>query len=250
MPSVAEHLDVLPDVVEHASEKGREAATGGHVADYIPVLADADPTAFGIAISDVADDDFVAGDADVAFPIQSISKVFALVLAMRKLDDEAEDRATHLWIAIGREPSGDPFNSLVQLEHEKGVPRNPMINAGALVVDDLLLDFCDDANVRAPRADRASSSGDDIGSTTTSLDAERDTSHRNRAMANLMAAFGNITPRHRRRPRPLRAPVRRRRCRPGSSHARSGSSPTTASTRRAGTQVLTDRWRDASTPSC
>ena len=74
----------------------------------------------------------VAGDADEAFSIQSISKVFTLTLALGKVGDA-------LWKRVGREPSGNPFNSIVQLEHENGIPRNPFINAGAIVISDILL---------------------------------------------------------------------------------------------------------------
>jgi glutaminase len=126
----------------------------------------------------------------VPFPIQSISKVFSLVLAMQKA--EAGDGVRQeLWERVGREPSGDPFNSLVQLEHERGIPRNPMINAGALVVDDVLLDHCDDppGEVRALLTELA---GSEIGLDETVLNSEAETSHRNRAVANLMASFGNL----------------------------------------------------------
>ena len=81
-----------------------------------------------------------AGDASTAFPIQSISKVFALEVALQRHGDK-------IWNRVGREPSGDAFNSIVDLERFKGVPRNPFINAGALVVVDSLLDAkSDDPN--------------------------------------------------------------------------------------------------------
>ncbi|MEX0836255.1 MAG: glutaminase A, partial [Nitriliruptor sp.] len=130
------------------------------------------------------------GDVDQVFPIQSISKAFALTLAMQKVD-RVSAVADEIWARIGREPSGDPFNSLVQLEHEKGIPRNPMINAGALVVDDILLDHCSDptAEITALVSELA---GGDIGTNHEVAQMERDTSHRNLAVANLMADFGNI----------------------------------------------------------
>jgi glutaminase len=74
----------------------------------------------------------VAGDSDTPFSIQSVSKVFTLVLAINRLDEA-------LWKRVGREPSGSRFNSIVQLEQEAGIPRNPFINAGALVVTDAVL---------------------------------------------------------------------------------------------------------------
>jgi len=99
----------------------------GEVANYIPELARVDPGAFGMAVIDADGDTSAAGDADTPFSIQSISKVFTLTLALGMVGDQ-------LWRRVGREPSGDPFNSIVQLEHERGVPRNPFINAGAIAV--------------------------------------------------------------------------------------------------------------------
>src|SRR5690606_8539010 len=104
----------------------------GKVATYIPELAKVNPEAFGIAIATVDGAVHVAGDADEPFSIQSISKVFTLTLALGKIGDR-------LWTRVGREPSGSAFNSIVQLEYEQGKPRNPFINAGALVVADVVL---------------------------------------------------------------------------------------------------------------
>ncbi len=104
----------------------------GCVATYIPELALVDPLAFGLAVVGTDGQIAVAGDADTAFSIQSISKVFTLTLALGKVGDR-------LWNKVGREPSGSAFNSIVQLEHERGIPRNPFINAGALAVTDVIL---------------------------------------------------------------------------------------------------------------
>ena len=114
----------------HAELNGE--ADRGKVADYIPELAKVSPNKFGIAIAGLDGVCFTAGDADEAFSIQSISKVFALALALGKVGDA-------LWRRVGREPSGSAFNSIIQLEHEKGIPRNPFINAGAIVVSDIIL---------------------------------------------------------------------------------------------------------------
>jgi glutaminase len=89
------------------------------------------PGPFGIAVA-TGDQVLTAGTADVLFPIQSISKVFALDLALRACGERVFER-------VGREPSGDPFNSVIDLERTKGIPRNPFINAGALVVVDMLV---------------------------------------------------------------------------------------------------------------
>lgn len=122
----------LSTIVRDIAEKYASAEDRGEVARYIPQLAEVDPRQFGIALVARDGEEFAAGDATAPFSIQSISKVFALSLA---LIDESEN----LWRRVGREPSGDPFNSIVQLEHERGVPRNPFINAGAIAVSDVLL---------------------------------------------------------------------------------------------------------------
>ncbi|MFT5995127.1 MAG: glutaminase, partial [Glaciecola sp.] len=97
----------------------------GEVARYIPQLAKIDPNQFAISVALPNGESFNAGCAHTLFSIQSISKVFTLTLALGKLGGS-------LWSRVGREPSGDPFNSIVQLEHEHGKPRNPFINAGAI----------------------------------------------------------------------------------------------------------------------
>ncbi|HSX89280.1 MAG TPA: glutaminase B, partial [Pseudomonas sp.] len=102
----------------------------GKVADYIPALADVPANQLGIAVYSNSGELFCAGDADTAFSVQSISKVFSLVQA---IGHSGED----IWQRLGHEPSGQPFNSLVQLEFERGRPRNPFINAGALVICDI-----------------------------------------------------------------------------------------------------------------
>lgn len=104
----------------------------GKVADYIPELAKVDARQFGMAITTVDGRVFRVGDAETSFSIQSISKVFMLTLALGKVGEQ-------LWKRVGREPSGSAFNSIVQLEQEAGIPRNPFINAGAIAVTDVVL---------------------------------------------------------------------------------------------------------------
>ncbi len=110
----------------------------GAVASYIPALARVDPNQFAFALRRIDGTEAGVGCVDNAFSIQSMSKVFSLSLALQLLGES-------LWERIGREPSGDPFNSLVQLEHEHGKPRNPFINAGAIAVADRLVSHCADA---------------------------------------------------------------------------------------------------------
>ena len=104
----------------------------GTVASYIPELARVDDKCFGLVVIDDVGNVAAAGDADVPFSIQSISKVFTLTLALGRAGDR-------LWTKVGREPSGSAFNSVVQLEYERGKPRNPFINAGAIAVTDTIV---------------------------------------------------------------------------------------------------------------
>jgi glutaminase len=157
----------------------------GHVADYIPELASVDPRHFGMAVVDLDGRVFRAGDADTPFSIQSISKLFALMIAL-----QSEGEA--LWQRVGREPSGTPFNSLIQLEHESGIPRNPFINAGALVVTDVLC-----ARHAVPENAVVEFLGRLAGGRVLRYDrrvarSERETGHRNAALAYLMKSFGNL----------------------------------------------------------
>lgn len=135
---------IAKDIVPHLEQ--------GKVASYIPALASVDPNKFGIAFTATAGQTFRAGDADTPFSIQSISKVFALVLA---LDLEGEE----LWKRVGREPSRSAFNSIVQLENEHGVPRNPFINTGAIVVTNTIVQHC--ADTAASTIDTAAAEADD-----------------------------------------------------------------------------------------
>jgi glutaminase len=164
----------------------RDAAVSGHVATYIPALGKIDPARFGIAFASVDGGDVVgSGDFDVPFSVQSIAKVFALSLV---LENEGES----LWQRVGREPSGNPFNSLVQLEYEKGIPRNPFINAGALVVVDRLITRVGDAHraVRALLRDESGNATIDVDEEVAQSEAEH--GHRNAALAHFLASYGNL----------------------------------------------------------
>jgi glutaminase len=125
----AESLAEAVDAVGRAMEPHRGE---GRVADYIPALARVDAQRFGLAVITCDGEAAEFGDAWLPFSIQSISKVFTLTMALLRVGDE-------LWRRVGREPSGSRFNSIVQLEAEHGVPRNPFINAGAIVTTDVVL---------------------------------------------------------------------------------------------------------------
>jgi glutaminase len=161
----------------------------GVVADYIPALARVNPAHFGIAVVLADGTVHSAGDADAAFSIQSVSKVFTLTMALQKHGDE-------LWKRVGREPSGSAFNSIIQLENEGGIPRNPFINAGAIVVSDIVLDG------KEPRAAigdvlrfvRMLASDESINIDNEVANSEAATGFRNVALANYMKSFGNMDP--------------------------------------------------------
>lgn len=159
----------------------------GKVADYIPELARVDPKQFGIAITTVDGQTFTAGDATVPFSIQSVSKVFMLTLALGKMGEG-------VWKRVGREPSGSSFNSIVQLEHEHGIPRNPFINAGAIVVTDMVLAGHKprEAIGEFLRFMRYLADDDSITIDEKVAKSEHLTGYRNFALANFMRGFGNL----------------------------------------------------------
>jgi glutaminase len=175
----------LDRVVREIADEMRERPDRGEVATYIPELARVDARAFGLVVIDDAGHVAAGGDSDTPFSIQSISKVFTLTLALGKIGDR-------LWRKVGLEPSGSPFNSIVQLEREMGVPRNPFINAGAIAVTDVILSghqprealgeilrfmrfLADDPSIAMDEAVAAS---------------EQRTGFRNIALANYMKSFG------------------------------------------------------------
>ncbi len=178
-------LKDLKHVVREIADEMRQRPDRGRVASYIPELAKADPQAFGLVVIDADGTVAAGGDSEVAFSVQSITKVFTLTLALGKVGDA-------LWRRVGREPSGSPFNSIVQLERERGIPRNPFINAGAIAVTDAILSghepreaigeilrfmryLADDPSIAIDHAVAAS---------------EKRTGFRNVALANYMKSYG------------------------------------------------------------
>ena len=165
----------------------KNATTRGKVADYIPPLAQVDPAKFGIAVM-LHDGTLIsAGDTQEKFSIQSISKVFALTLALGKRGDA-------IWHRVGREPSGDPFNSSILLELEKGLPRNPFINAGAIVISDILLSSHQPRETigEIVRFVQSIAEDDDIYIDEVVAKAEDRTGFNNAALANLLKANKNL----------------------------------------------------------
>ena len=176
-------LDPILDAIVRSHRPQRET---GSVPANIPLLAEVPFDRFGIAVATTSGEVFSSGDADVPFSIQSISKVFTLAMALRG------DSSGKLWSRVLREPSGTSFNSLVQLELEHGIPRNPFINAGALVVTDHLMEETSDAATQVLRflTAQAASAGpfiDDVAAA-----SELSSSSRNLALAHFLKGFGNL----------------------------------------------------------
>ena len=160
-------------------------AKEGKQADYIPALAKVNPDQFGMCLHTVHGEVYSIEQADTRFSIQSISKVFALAMCLSLKGHE-------LWERVGKEPSGTAFNSLVQLEVEKGLPRNPFINAGAIVLADILL-----ANLEHPEEEflafiHALAGNDTIGFNEEVAMSEREKGYLNAAIANLLKYHGRI----------------------------------------------------------
>ncbi|WP_313625189.1 glutaminase B [Kosakonia sp.] len=173
-------------VLEAVLAEVRPLLGRGKVADYIPALASVSGNKLGIAISTVQGEHFQAGDADERFSIQSISKVLSLVVAMNHYAEE------EIWQRVGKDPSGQPFNSLLQLEIEQGKPRNPFINAGALVVCDMLQSRLSAPRQRMLEIVRKLCAAPDIAYDSMVARSEFEHSARNMAIAWLMKSFGNF----------------------------------------------------------
>ena len=159
----------------------------GKVADYIPALAKVDPDRFGFALALPDGTVHTAGDADIPFSIQSVSKVFTLAMALRRV-------GSSLWDSVGREPSGSAFNSIVQLESEHGIPRNPLINAGAIATTDRLIDGRSVDAVAEEIVDfmRTRAGDDRVAIDIDVAMSESETGARNRSLSHFMDAFGNL----------------------------------------------------------
>lgn len=172
-------------ILEKAAEETALLTGMGTVASYIPELAKVPPERFGMALVALDGHVYATGDAETRFSIQSISKVFLLALAIRLVGENLFER-------VGKEPSGNPFNSLVQLEYEHGIPRNPFINAGALVMTDVLLEHLPDAKSAVLDFARQLSGSPDLQYDAAVAASERATGFTNIALANFLKAHGNL----------------------------------------------------------
>ncbi|RPE71950.1 L-glutaminase [Pacificibacter maritimus] len=174
-------LDRIAKTIGASTERGQ-------VATYIPDLAQVDPNQFGIAVCLANGQEYFAGDARTPFSIQSVSKVFAVALALGKVGDG-------LWRYVGREPSGLAFDSIMLLERERGIPRNPFINAGAIVTTDTYLAGSTPAEALGGllRFVRDAAEDNDIHINDAVARGEMDTADRNFALAHYMKSHGNLS---------------------------------------------------------
>ena len=158
----------------------------GQVASYIPALACANPHDFAMSIQLVNGESHHVGLSNKTFSIQSISKVFMYEMALSLFEERIVGR-------VNVEPSGNPFNSLIQLEYENGIPRNPFINPGAIVIADMLTSHFGKNTINSilsfiqKCADDSSIYMDEA-----IAESEHVSGFRNYALANLMKSFGNI----------------------------------------------------------
>lgn len=176
-----DYQGILDQIKEQLDPKTCE----GEVASYIPELAKVPKDKFGMHLHCINSGHYSFGDSDERFSIQSISKVFTLALGMRFVGEK-------LWERVDVEPSGDPFNSLTQLEYEDGIPRNPFINAGALVVADVLVSHMKNPKEELLDFVRELSNNDTINYDYTVAKSEAAHGYRNVALMNYMKSFGNI----------------------------------------------------------
>ena len=172
-------------IIENVYAEVKLGEDKGQVAQYIPELRNVSPHRFGVHVSTLDSYDVGTGDNHTKFSIQSIAKVFLLTLAYNLRGDE-------LWERVSVEPSGTPFNSLVQLEHDRGIPRNPMINAGAIVVCDILVSHFRDPKHELLTFIREVTQHAEVTFNSLVAQSEKSVGYRNTALINLMKAFGNI----------------------------------------------------------
>lgn len=171
-------LDTIKETAEIAEERGK-------IADYIPELAKVDMHKFGIHLVNMEQDNFSAGESDEPFSIQSISKVFTLSMALGLIGEK-------LWKRVDVEPSGDPFNHLSLLEFEKGIPRNPLINPGAIVVADVLVSLLDNPKEDFLAFVRNIADDNSIDYDKKIATSEKLTGFHNYAAANLLKSYDNL----------------------------------------------------------
>lgn len=172
-------------LVKEVFEQIQNTEDKGEKASYIPELEKVNSENFGVHISTINSKQFGIGNFREKFSIQSIAKVFSLTLAYKLLGEK-------LWDRLGVEPSGTSFNSLVQLENDNGIPRNPFINAGAIVISDILISHLDNPKEDLLDFIRSLSKNKEINYSPKIAASEKSVGYRNVALCNFIKSFGNI----------------------------------------------------------
>lgn len=173
-------------ILEEIKEEIKPYLKEGQLPNYIPALANANENDFAMSLMTLDNQEYHVGSYQQKFSIQSISKVFTFTLALQNYSKE-------LYKRVGHEPSGDPFNSLVQLEYENGIPRNPFINAGAIVTTDSLISLYKDKTFDYILDFLQKTSNDHtIGYDESILSSELKHGYKNLALINMMKSYHNI----------------------------------------------------------
>ncbi len=157
----------------------------GEPASYIPELSKVDSNHFGVHYASIDGTSYGEGDYQMKFSMQSIAKVLSFAMAYKILDE-------HIWDRVGVEPSGTSFNSLVQLEADRGIPRNPFMNSGAIVIADILISHFNDARTEFLDFVRTLCDNTDVTYSTKIVESEKAAGFRNRALCNFLKSFGNL----------------------------------------------------------
>lgn len=173
------------NIIETIFHQIKNEENPGEVASYIPELANVDPNQFAVSIKLINEENYSYGDSQTKFSIQSISKVLLLCLVYKNIGEK-------IWERVDVEPSGNPFNSLVQLESDNGIPRNPFLNAGALVISDILIDLFEDPKQEFLAFIRDITDSQIINYSETVAKSELKIGYRNAALCNFIKSFGNI----------------------------------------------------------
>ena len=181
MKRTIDYQKILSEIYQEIQPYAKE----GKQATYIPALAEVNPDQFGMCLKTVEKEVYTCQQADTRFSIQSISKVFSLAACLSFFGDK-------IWDRVGKEPSGTAFNSLVLLEAEKGIPRNPFINAGAIVLADILLSYSDDAEDKFLNFMRKISGNEELHYREDVVRGEREQGFMNVSIANMLKYHGNI----------------------------------------------------------
>lgn len=175
---------VLREIIEESVSKGLVAAGRGEPTKLVPGLEKVPSEKFGFSVALLNGETISCGNAKEKFSLQSITKLFALVALLQRYPDA--------WDEIGWEPTEHSFRSLTELEARDGRPRNPFVNAGALVVTDKLKTLSGDGLSPTLELIREQSGNPKITSAASIARAELSSAHVNTAIAHILADAGRI----------------------------------------------------------